>query len=193
VEISNVFDDDELSFLIDQPKPLWAKNAQQKNQREDKFLSSLDIPEWGWKQIYDIFNPQKKSETTLRIEKLVAEHDAVWIMRLYALLNDLPKEYDSWLKNNDRNTWYLKKDYINKKIICSLLKIIRCKKDNQIIFRTRMDSYFKPDGTDTFPLSFNFVDTDVYSIGSHENRKNAALDFLRNAGVRSYDEKLLTE
>ena len=194
-EISDIFDDEELSFLINQPQPLWAKNAPQRNQREDKFLSSLKMREWGWNDICKIVNSRDQI-ISARIEKLVSEHDAGWTMRLYALLNDLPENYKTWLRNTFTEQWrrsYEYEQHLNKNIIKENLKIIRCKKEGSIFFTSPADAYLGTDQVDAASLKYNFVDPDTYSAGNAEQRKKDARSFLEKAGVRPYDQKLIVQ
>ncbi|MFZ2169251.1 MAG: hypothetical protein WAW61_06380, partial [Methylococcaceae bacterium] len=83
-KISDVIGDKDLSKITGYKIPLWVANAPQRNQREDNFLDSLKINEWGFEQLSDIFEPTEKEKT----EKWLVRKDDKWMMRFYALLND---------------------------------------------------------------------------------------------------------
>ena len=49
--IADVLNDDDLSLLTNYTPPLWTANPPQQNQREDRFLESLEIEGWGWSEL----------------------------------------------------------------------------------------------------------------------------------------------
>ena len=51
--MANVIDDECLSLFTGYVTPLWVKNAPQIHQRNDKFLESLQIEEWGWYELQE--------------------------------------------------------------------------------------------------------------------------------------------
>lgn len=86
-EVSSVIDDDDLSLLSDYEPPLWAANAPQKGQREDKFLDSLEIDEWGWEELKAAIKQTEQNEERKReIEKWLSGKPDSWLMRFYALM-----------------------------------------------------------------------------------------------------------
>ena len=50
-KIAEVLGDDDLSKLINEKAPLWVANPPQQNQRDDRFLDSLNINSWDWLQL----------------------------------------------------------------------------------------------------------------------------------------------
>jgi len=161
LRISEVIDDDDLSLLIGQKPPLWVKNANLKNQRDDKFLVSLEIKEWGKNELESHFNP-KTNEEKHKIETWINSKSDEWLMKLYALL------YNEEIK------------------IDTTLKIIHLTTNNFISASEVV--YFLPENDDNIPSNLYFVKRDVYNTGDAEKRKKDAHSFLEEIGVKQYTE-----
>jgi len=160
--ISDVIDDDDLSLLTGIKKPIWAKNAPQVNQREDKFLRSLGIKEWGKNELNIVFNPMTDDERN-KVENWINSKSDLWLMKLYALLYNEEINIDVSLKII-RVT--------NNKCVSSLETV-----------------YFMPDEEDDdIPSNLNFVKKDLYNIGEAEKRKKDTIYFLEKIGVKKYNE-----
>jgi hypothetical protein len=166
--MSEVIDDEDLSYLIGLPPPLWAKNAPQKNQREDKFLDSLDIKKWGRKDLEFFFRPTTKKDRE-RIEHWISIKPDIWLMKLYALLDSNNSDDDDNGKIN---------------IDCTL-RIVRTTENH---FVMASEAYFLPNDEEERPSNINFVKPDVYDVGYAETRKKNAHDFLVSIGVKTYNE-----
>jgi len=84
--LSDLIDDADIVtlFEIGHATPMWAANPPQRNQREDNFLSMLEIKEWTDD---DLVSTLSKIDDTLRAEWMAGKSD-VWHQRLYAHLED---------------------------------------------------------------------------------------------------------
>jgi hypothetical protein len=161
--ISEVIDDDDLTLLTGQKTAKWVKNAPLQHQREDKFLDSLNIAEWNWDELQEVFDP-KTDEERKRIEKWIRTKSDNWLMRLYALLNN-----EHFTEFGDET-----------------LKIVRTTKGS---FVKASDAYFIPDDDGDMPNRLNFVKAEVYKAGGTEKQKKDAKEFLARLGVKKYDER----
>lgn len=85
---------DELSFFVDREAVCWAKGVQQ-NSRADYFLQSLDIQQWGWKQLQEVLQDKYLHWYSNSINEdnawLVARSD-IWLQKLYMLLGEAIKK-----------------------------------------------------------------------------------------------------
>lgn len=185
-EISSVIDDDDLSLLTDYNPPLWAANAPQRGQREDKFLDSLQIDEWGWEELKSIINEtENNTEKKSEIEKWISEKQDNWVMRFYALMENCH------LATRHRF------DQSPISAAWSKLTGIRATGNNGSDEHvTPRDAYFpkktpaKGDKPIEVPAKIRLVKFEVYNKGRlGENTKKAARDFLERVGVREYDER----
>ena len=98
-KIADVLGDKGLSILTKFSAPLWAANAPQENQREDLFIQSLEIDEWGWNELVSIFkqpytygwDENEKTENAKhqeRIKTFIYNLSDAELMRFYALLGE---------------------------------------------------------------------------------------------------------
>ena len=166
--LSALISDNDLATIIGEgySPPLWAANPPLRNQREDNFLTMLDIPAWTTQTLV---NKLSASETIMR---WLAKKPEEWHQRLYSLLGDFLLGAPSS---------YAAKDELSK------LRIIRCSDDK---YRVGNECYFPSDDPsddveqdEVFPR----VVEAVYSSGRNsENEK--ARKFLENIGVREVDE-----
>ena len=90
-KISSVLNDSDIIAITDYEKPFWVANPQQRNQRQDHFLESLDITEWEWSDLAHTFSPEDNE--CILIYNLISKKDDKWIQRLYSLLGELVDEY----------------------------------------------------------------------------------------------------
>lgn len=183
-DISSVIDDADLSLLTGYEPPLWAANAPQKGQREDKFLDSLGIDEWGWHALEDaIRDTERNAEKKDDIEKWISGKQDNWLLRFYALMelchSEIRIEHHKILLES---AW-------------SSLAGIRVtdSKGSEEHAKPR-DAYFPPqvshNGSIDLPAKIRIVKPEVYEKGRlGESTKKAARDFLNRVGVREYDER----
>ncbi len=189
-DISSVIDDDDLSFLTDYKPPLWAANAPQKGQREDKFLDSLQIDEWGWEALKaTVQEASRNDEKRKEVERWISGKPDNWLMRFYAMMElchlATKKAYDP---SPVSAPWSR----------LSGIRTLGSNGSNEHV--TPRDAYFpkkvpsKGEKLLDVPAKISFVKPEVYDKGRlRENTKKAARDFLERVGVREYDERAEVE
>lgn len=184
-KIAEVLGDEGLSRLTSYSVPLWAANAPQENQREDRFIQSLKIDEWGWSDLVKVFeephcfiaqtdtdkaeNAEYKERIETFIQHIQQMSDAE-LMRFYALLGEAVDAHDESVDIDD---------------LC-IVRVINDNGDNHV---TPKDAYFQPEGKAVPPSDVNFVKPEVYSVGRSGPQKKFAHFFLEHVGVRVYDEQ----
>lgn len=173
---------DELqSWLNGDEIPLWAANAPQENQREDRFLQSLEIDEWGWSELASSFDPphpyasqnNEYLENSLhkhRIEYYISEMDDSKLMRFYALLGETVDAHYETIDIYD-------------------LRIVRVTTEDVVQHVTSKEAYFLPENNTAPPPDVLFVKPEVYSAGRSDSQKKFAKSFLETVRVRVYDEQ----
>ena len=84
--LSDLIDDDDLVTLLgdDYCPPMWVTNPPQRNQREDNFLSTLEIEEWTIDNLVSVLS---ELEDESLAQWLGAKTDG-WHQRLYSFLED---------------------------------------------------------------------------------------------------------
>ena len=170
-DIINVIDDNDLILLINDGRkaPILASNPPQKNQREDKFLDSLDIEEWGLDELLRSIGNCFSQEKQIRIESWLNKKDDAWMMRFYALLASTSK--------------YQRANLLDKSPI---IKVSNNLGDKNVI---PADAFFPPENKDSvLPAEIFFVKPSVYLDGRASHQKQLSHDFL-SAIVQPYDTK----
>ena len=83
-QLSDLIDDESLATILgmDRSSLLWVANPQQQNQREDNFLSMLDIDEWTMEDLIEVLVEFES------IGDWLAEQSDEWHQKLYAYLDD---------------------------------------------------------------------------------------------------------
>lgn len=171
-EISDVIDDEALALLLgdDHTPPLWVSNPPQRNQREDRFIESLDIGGWGWDELAEMFSDcMFDDEQREQIEAWICAKTDDQMLKLYALLGEAGDRHDQ---------------HVN----ASQLEIIRIATDKGDQHVAPSKAYFPPeDDASSLPAGVPFVKVSVYQAGRSETQKTLARSFLTQAGVRVYD------
>ena len=170
--IAEFLNDDDLSELTDYKPPLWAANPPQLYQREDRFLDSLAIENWGWSELsltVSSINKEKRAS----IEQWIAQKDDAWMMRFYALLGEACDMYNA---------------PVDVKYLC----IVRVDAD-QCEHVLPHNAFFSPEQGAISSADIRFVKPTVYSIGKSDAQKKYAISFLERIGVRPYDAKTIIE
>lgn len=180
--IAEVLNDGDLSLLTNDEPALWAANPPQENQREARFLESLEIDAWGWNELAKSMSkphphsylPQHHAANTQHknlIENWIAPKEDAWLLRFYALLGEAF-------------------DIYNRKCVVDDLCIIRVASDAGNQHVTPGEAFFSPEeDTSELPSDILFVKPSVYVVGRSEAQKKSAKSFLEHAGVRPYDAK----
>ena len=193
-QLSDLIQDGDLAKLLrkDCSQPLWIANPQQRNQREDNFLSMLDISEWTIEYFIEMLDTQ----FDLILEWLQEKPD-LWHQHLYVLLDNFLSSPYSYVARE-------RKDKLSN------LSIVRCGDGS---YRAGSDCHFFSDDIESDadllsvatgpeeenkPLieaeeeeheeDFHYVAKGVYSSGQDKDHQKKALEFLKTIGVCEVDE-----
>ncbi|MDP3333986.1 MAG: hypothetical protein Q8Q40_15380 [Methylococcaceae bacterium] len=169
--ISDVISDEDLVFLLDNDyeRPMWVANPPQKNQREDKFLESLGIKEWGWHELVNTINSLYKCDLE-RINTWIKKKDDKWLISFYALLGEAC--------SNNKQT-----------ISVGNTKIIRVSTEQGDDHVIPSLAFFPPAEGISAPVDALIVKNWVYAIGRSDEQKRLAKLFLEKSGVLPFDSK----
>lgn len=165
-KIASLIGDNDLSFFSNESYR-WAANPQQRNQREDRFLGSLNLQPWEWSDLSDVFIYFDEVRK-LQLEKWLALKSDSFLLQLYALLWDAYEE-----------TYELPSDE---------LKIVRVvKKDDEMVYSYQ--AFFEPSDEIPPPLDHYFIKKSIYEKGTKKQIESAK-NFLVEIGVKelSIDE-----
>jgi len=181
-KISEVIDDEDLSFFTGEKTPLWVANPSQQNQREDRFLDSLNIRRWSWDELSLIFITLQRYQTTSSIYKNTHQPSETELERW------LKPKTDKWLMS-----FYALLDEVicnNKQIkVVENVKIIRVSTkqgDNHV---TPSQAYFPSVDGIKAPNNILIVKNSVYANGRSDEQKGLAKLFLEKSGVLPFDTK----
>jgi hypothetical protein len=183
--IVEVLSDDDLSLLTNYEAPLWAANPPQQNQREDRFLDSLEIDGFGWAELIETLSPphryvwtdEQRAENNRHkqlIESWIEGKDDAWVMRFYALLGEACGAHGECIDAKE-------------------LRIVRVEAGQRLEQVLPQQAFFPPDQDTTLPGDIRIVKPSVYSTGRSEAQKKFAASFLEHVGVRSFDAKAAIE
>ena len=169
--LSDLIGDEDLEILLEKDcsSPLWIANPPQINQREDNFLSLLDISEWKVEDLIKALETQ--SDTVMKWLKQKSDE---WHQQLYALLND----FLSSAPSSSRYFVDERKDRLSK------LQIVRC---NDGKYRIGSECHFSEDNEKP-EEGFYYVVEGVYSSGHNKNQQKKSSALLVDIGVRPVDE-----
>jgi hypothetical protein len=186
-KISEVLNDTDLSLLTHHKPPLWAANPPQHNQREDRFLDSLEIAQFGWSELVEklqIPHPWALESDSLygdvarehkeRIESWLEEKNDAWMIRFYALLGESFVEHGESFDNYS-------------------LRLVRVEADQGCDHVLPEEAYFAPEHEVSPPEGVYFVKPSVYSKGRSDAQKRYAGSFLQHIGVRPFDARTVIE
>ncbi len=144
--------------------PMWVANPRQRHQREDNFLSLLEIPEWNEEDLVNVLSDQSEFMT-----KWMEGKSDEWHQKLYALLGD-------FLSNTLSNDWHIDE--------LSSLSIVRLSDGT---YEKGGGCYFP--GDDLEPdEDFPRVARGVYSSGTNKTQQKKAREFLEDIGVGEVGE-----
>lgn len=183
--IAEVLSDDDLSLLTNYEAPLWAANPPQQNQREDRFLDSLEMDRFGWAELIEILSmphafawaeekKAKNREHKQRIESWIEGKEDAWVMRFYALLGEACDTHDECMDAKE-------------------FRIVRVEVGQGHEHVSPQEAFLFPEQETTPPRDIRFVKPTVYSTGRSEAQKKFAVSFLEHIGVRPFDAKTVIE
>ena len=169
--LSDLIDDEDMVTLLgdDYFLPMWAANPSQRNQREDNFLSMLDIEQWDTAELVKALRGLSKDA----LGQWMGNKDDNWHHDLYEMLLDYinaASKYPTAAATERTST-------------IRSLDLVRCSDGT---YRKGSDSFFLTDDfdhDDRFPR----VARSVYFADKEENKK--AHEFLETISVRKVDEK----
>lgn len=170
--LSDLISDADLAEILGEDfyPPMWVVNAQQRNQREDNFLSELNIHEWSEKDLIKYLLDNK--DKTLNWLSIKIDE---WFQDLYILLGDY--------YNSDDNKYEYNKNSLRSNL--SKLKIIKLVdgslSTSEFCYFNNINSRLSND--------LNIVSEKVYSSGKSEIKQKKAKEFLEIIGVKNYGDK----
>lgn len=170
-QLSNLISDDDMAEILGEnySPPLWVANPPQRNQREDNFLSMLDITEWTTEDFVGVLSNQSEP-----IMKMLARKTDEWHQQLYALLGEFLASSPSSPHNEAQN----------RKKQLAALKVVR-KSDGTCDMGNKC--YFPSDEVQHDELMPR-VAKGVYTSGRNEDQQKKARTFLVEIGVREAGE-----
>ena len=176
--LSNLIKDEDLAVILGKKpsQPLWIANPQQNNQREDNFLSMLDIFSWTTENLIEVLDGQPD-----RVTKWLKDKSDEWHQDLYVLLGD-------FLSRAPSSPLYIARERKDK---LSNLSIVLCG-DGE--YRTGSECHFLDDVESEFGKKkaqeeeFHYVAKRVYSSGQNKNQQQKAREFLEKIGICEVDE-----
>ncbi len=165
--IKALLSDSDLAFLTErQDEPTWAIGATQRNQNQDKFLSSLGIPTFDTEDLKGFFEghlsvPHWDEEQFELVLKWLSSKSLEWHQVLYAILNKYCEEADDYYSFED-------------------IQIVRMVDGTYHLPR---EAYFN-----TGPMSAKDplprVDEGVLAVGTKRGQQTEARKFLASIGVK---------
>ena len=193
-KMSDVINNEDLTILTGEEHDGWVVNAQQKNSREDDFIDSLNIAEFEFSELFDIFEMfdssvftneyKNEEELVVRDFKKVRKYKKIktwfeqkndkWIKRFYTLLNE-----------NDENSWDL--------LGFPFVRLNTADGDKHTI---GVGAYFEPLIKQDFENfeNISIVKREVYTKDkANKNIDENAVSFLKSIGVREFDERAVIE
>ena len=170
-KISKVLQDQDLSLLTSDKPPLWAANPPQQNQREDRFLDSLEIASWGWTELPYAFSDDEKIES---IEEWITQKDDAWMMSFYELLGEACEIHYAGVRVKN-------------------VRIVRVMQGQSIQHVRPEEAFFSPDENSPPPDNIYIVKPSIYTAGRNNSKKRLAAAFLEHIGVRPFDERAIIE
>lgn len=170
--LSDLIDDDDLVTLLDDDycPPMWVSNPPQRNQREDNFLSMLEIEQWDTGDLV-------KALTCLNQETLsqwMGDNDEKWHQALYGMLN-------GFINKAPKN--YFNNVVEERKHKIKVIALVRC---SDGIYRKGNECFFPTDAVE-HDSEFPRVAKGVYFADGEKSE--SVRKFLEIVGVREVDEK----
>ena len=175
-QLSALISDNDLAIIEEDSPPLWIANPQQRNQREDHFLSLLGIPEWRAENLVAALEGMSKAsadvcpEWSETITKWFSEKSDDWLQGLYSFLGDFLSNAPS----RPSSVAAERKDKLSK------LRIVLCSDGK---YRSGDECYFPSDDVERDEIMPR-VAKGAYSSGTNKTQQDKARRFLEDIGVR---------
>lgn len=174
-KIKEVLDDKKLEFFTGKKEALWAKNASQRNGREDRFIQNIKVVEFSDKDFFEklVDIAKKYSDQSQRllymdeyekVNNFFTKESDEWMLKFYVFLQSL--EYERWF-NKSYLPFYIRLNdgSLNK-------NLEKC--------------FFVGDYIDQH---FLYVKKEVYIASDKIDINNKAKVFLESLGVKEIDEE----
>ena len=173
-QLSDLISDKDLATILGKNRslPLWAANDPQ-NQREDNFLSLLEIPKWDKKDLVNELSNQPDL-----VMRWLKKKSYKWHQEFYALLGD-------FCTCPPYASEYSKSKYRDRKDELSNLPIVRL--SDGVTYKKGKGCYFPSDDIE-HDEKFPRVAKGVYSSGKNEDQKKKARKFLEEIDVSDVGE-----
>lgn len=170
-QLSNLILDEDFATILgdDYVPPMWVANPPQRNQREDNFLSGLDISEWTTEDLVNALNDHSDQTGNW----LGGKSDE-WHQGLYVLLGE-------YLSNAPSSPYYAAD---HRRGSLKRLPIIRRSNGTYSVGR---ECFFPSVGVEEDELMPR-VAKGVYASGKSEEQRKKAKEFLEIVGVREVGE-----
>ncbi len=171
----DLIDDDDLVTLLgdDYHAPMWVANPSQRNQREDNFLSMLEIEEWSVASLVSSVSKMNDEARSAWMEKKDDEWHRDFYEQLADYLSSAPK-----IPSNAAQ---------DRRHAVAGIGLVRVSNGT---YRKGSECYFPTEEVE-HDARFPRVAKQVYYSGEDSNKK--VRDFLEAVGVREVDEKVEIE
>lgn len=182
--ITKIIDDELLSFITEEETPLWSAHPSS-SQRSKDFFSSLEIKEWGYEQLLEIFENFIKYNKKEKFENYITNKDEKWLLSFYMILNKSIDEI-----NSQDILYYMRKYCESQKYIDNIkkYKIVKIKNFNICQFIVPEEAYLENDYSKNLNTkNIKFVIVDTYIDKNNPGNENAK-QFLKRIGVKEYTE-----
>lgn len=172
--LSDLIDDDDLVTLLGKGNvsPMWVANPSQLSQREDNFLSMLDLNQWSTEALIE----NLRKIDTIKLNNWLANKDHEWHRKLYELLSE-------YIHANQRQ-------YGNYNSIRDVIKLLPIVRVSNGMYLKGVECYFPSSDVES-DTRFPRVEKWTYLSGNTTNKK--IYDFFEAIGVRVVDEKVEAE
>lgn len=177
--LSDLIKDEDLAVLFgkERSQPLWIANPQQNNQREDNFLSMLDISQWTTEDLVEVLDTQSD-----RVIEWLRGKSNQWHQDLYVLLGDFLSSAPSSSPSIARE----------RKEKLSNLRVVRCSDGKYSVgdecHFSISDVEYEHREAGKEEAEFHYVAKDVYTSGNNKYHQEKASTFLEKIGVCEIDE-----
>lgn len=177
VKIAEVLEDEGLSLVLDCPPEIkaWAANPPQRNQREDRFLESLSMDNWGWAELASGLSLREDEDERKAIEEWIAEQNDDWVIRFYALLGEAHDQPGVSLE--------LSEDY----------QIIRVEAEDGHKHVSASQAFLPPDEGAMVPINVCILKNSLLSRSQSSASRLYVERFLERIGVKPYDNKAIVK
>lgn len=188
--VGTLFTDQDMNILFNTENiAYWIKNPRQLNQRDDKFIQSLDCSNYNLNDFLDDYTREKNKydeiEESLNnkdfvihegIKKIISRFEKVseifnskkydWFCKFYVQLESMISSYDNSYEYNDIQEYPF--------CFCSDSKLYKFS-----------DCFIPTEGLSVYPVNVHFLNEKIYKEAKNNSNLN---DFLDSIGIIEYSE-----